>query len=97
MLNKKLSISKPFLIVGLVGGLGIILLVGLLSGIVGRRNNCIPLVNIQGTTTTNHLATTQKPGDTTQRPGDTTQRPGQTSTMIIGKSILIFKSILFYH
>ena len=38
---KGIALSKPVIIVGVVGGLAIILLVGLLCGLVGRPNNCV--------------------------------------------------------
>ncbi|CAF0707260.1 unnamed protein product [Brachionus calyciflorus] len=69
----KRSVELPKLVIyaGLAGGLGIILLVGLLSGLVGRPNNCIPP----------EISTTIRPSTTnpiTSTTTTTTTTPGTT-------------------
>ena len=39
--KKTVALSKPVFIASIAGGIGCILLVGLLSSLVGRPNNCI--------------------------------------------------------
>lgn len=58
-LNEKgIKINLAILIVGLVSGIGLIALIGLVSGLVFRPNNCITSTTLPSMTTTTRIGTT---------------------------------------
>ncbi|CAF0936439.1 unnamed protein product [Brachionus calyciflorus] len=69
--RKGVSLSVPVIIAGVASGLGIILLVGLLSGLVGRPNNCIP----------SDSTTVKPPTQTSHNPLGSTATVSITSTI----------------
>jgi hypothetical protein len=74
---KGILLSKPLFYGGILTGFGVILFVGLLSGLVGRPNNCIPT---SSTSTASPLPTSRVPTTTNASPQTTTTTSKTTTT-----------------